>query len=170
MKVIHSDDMNLIVAGLDFYVNGTHIEKVGWKVHCAICREGGDILKIPPKDKIDPGDKVLARTPFHSKWFAPIIQGAVYDNPGASYSVLRELIHPYANDDTITDSLVQQARDSVKVKLFGMPEVNVKHPTGVATALRALGHFVELSFTTRREALTKVSTIVLAKEMRQLKS
>ena len=57
----------------------------------------------------------------------------------------------------------------MKVKLFGMPEVNVKHTTGVATALRALGHFVELSFTTRRETLTKVSAIVLAKEMRRLK-
>lgn len=169
MKVVRSDDMNLIVAGLDFYVNGTYIEKVGWKVHVAICREGDDILKIPPKDKIDPDDKVSARTPFRSKWFAPIIQGAVLENPGASYSVLKEMIRPYANDYAITDSLVQQSRDSVKVKLFGTPEVNVKHATGVATALRALGHFVELSFTTRRETLTKVSSIVLAEEMRRLK-
>jgi hypothetical protein len=109
MRVVRSDDMNLIVTGFDFYVNGMYIEKVGWQVHCAICREGNDILKIPPKDKIDPNDKVLARTPFRSKWFCPIIQGEVLDNPGASYSVLKELLRPYANDDAITDSLVQQA-------------------------------------------------------------
>ena len=47
--------------------------------------------------------------------------------------------------------------------------MNVNHATGVAAALCALGHFVELSFTTRRETLTKVSSIVLDEEMRRLK-
>ncbi len=36
-----------------FYVNATFSEKVGWRVQTTICREGDDILKIPPKDEYD---------------------------------------------------------------------------------------------------------------------
>ena len=49
MKVIHS----VIVAGNNFYINRTFSENVGWMAHSAICRNDDDILKIPPKDKID---------------------------------------------------------------------------------------------------------------------
>ncbi len=49
---IQSDHTNVSVIGVNFYVNATFSEKVGWTVHTAICWEGDDILKIPPKDKL----------------------------------------------------------------------------------------------------------------------
>ncbi len=49
-----SDLMNLIVVGINFYVNASFFEHSGWVVHTAVSREGDDALKIPPKYRIDP--------------------------------------------------------------------------------------------------------------------
>ena len=50
---IQSDHTNLTIIGVNFYVNATFSEKVGWRVQTSICQEGDDILKIPSKDKYD---------------------------------------------------------------------------------------------------------------------
>ena len=28
------------------------MDRLGWTVHAAVCREGGDVLKIPPKYRV----------------------------------------------------------------------------------------------------------------------
>ena len=48
-----SDCANLTTIGFNFYVHATFSERYGWTVHGAVCREGDDILKIPPKDMCD---------------------------------------------------------------------------------------------------------------------
>ena len=53
MRVNRSDVMKLTVAGINFNVNATFHEHSGWVVHTAVCREGDDVLQIPPKDRID---------------------------------------------------------------------------------------------------------------------
>jgi hypothetical protein len=41
-----SDLMNLIVVGINFYVNASFFEHSGWVVHTAVCWEGDDVLQI----------------------------------------------------------------------------------------------------------------------------
>jgi hypothetical protein len=53
MKVERSDDTNFIALGINFYVSGKFSENAGWTAHIVVCRNGDDLLKIPPKEKID---------------------------------------------------------------------------------------------------------------------
>jgi hypothetical protein len=66
VKVERSDPTNLIVVGFKFYVSGSFSENAGWTAHIVVCREGDDISKIPPNQRIDRIDPL--RTPFKSKW------------------------------------------------------------------------------------------------------
>ena len=99
MKSPRVDDLNLIATGVNFYVYATNVVNVGWKVHQAICREGDDVLKIPPKYRVDPEDNVSLRTPFRAIWFCSVIENAVSDNPSSSYSVMKGLIKLYEGKD-----------------------------------------------------------------------
>ena len=53
MKVERSDDTNFIVVGINFYVSGTFSENAGWTAHIVVCHDGDDLLKIPPKERIE---------------------------------------------------------------------------------------------------------------------
>ena len=47
VKTIRSGLNNLIIAGLNFYVNTTYSVQSGWHVRTACCREGDNTSKIP---------------------------------------------------------------------------------------------------------------------------
>ncbi len=49
-RINRSDDTNLTVVGVDFYVRASFTTMSGWTTNCVVCREGGDVLIIPPKD------------------------------------------------------------------------------------------------------------------------
>ena len=64
---------------------------------------------------------------------------------------------------------MQIGRDITKEQLFGSADVNVKYASAVAARMRLLGHEVKLVFSTRREVLTAVSSIVLSEELARRK-
>jgi hypothetical protein len=111
-----------------------------------VCRDGDDLLKIPPNERIDRIDEDTSplRTPFKSKWLTPIIQSAVLDTPGVIYGNLREILKQYGNNYAITDSILQIGRDIAKNHFFGLAA-------------------------TRRQVLTAVSSVVLSKELARMK-
>jgi hypothetical protein len=100
--------MNLTVVGVNFYVHATVYENKGWCIHAAVCRECDDILKIPPRDRVDlsvvMSKKGYVRIPIISKMIVPIIREAVAENPGITYQSIREIMKPYAKAFTLTDS------------------------------------------------------------------
>ena len=53
VKVERSDMTNLILVGYNFYVSGSYSESAGWTAHIVVCREGDDLLKIPPYLRIE---------------------------------------------------------------------------------------------------------------------
>jgi hypothetical protein len=89
--------MNLTVVGLHFYVHATVYENVGWCIHAAVCRECDDILKIPPRDRVDSSvvvsKKGYVRIPIKAKMIVPIIWDAVADNPGVTYQSIHEIMN-----------------------------------------------------------------------------
>jgi hypothetical protein len=136
MIAIWSDHTNVTTIGLNFYVNATFSEKVGWTVCTAICREGDDILKIPPKDKyntaIEKDRKHTLRMPIKSKYVVSIIKAAIGDNAGITYQAMRDIMKPYAKDYALTDSILQEAWDNAELQLFRLADNNVCYARGVA--------------------------------------
>ena len=164
-----SDLMNLTVVGVKFYVNATFHEHTGWVVHSAVCREGDDVLQIPPKDRIELSEmetkKGKMRIPIGAKSLVPIIKDAVSDNPGVTYQSIREIMKPYAKEYTLTDSVVQDARDRAKLELFGSAEENVRYARGVMDHVRQLGHEVEMIFQDRQKTLQAAGLVVLHEDL-----
>ena len=147
-------------------------KKCGWIVHDAISREGDDILKIPPKDRIDASmaEKwCYLRIPIGSKMIVATIKDAVSDNPGISYQLIREIMKPYAKDYTLSDSVIQDARDIAKLLLFGSPEENVLYAQCVVEQLQGMGHKVELIVQDRRSTLQLVNSVVVHEEVQRRK-
>ena len=148
-KINRSDDTNLTIVGVDFYVRASFTTASGWTANCVICREGDDLLQIPPKDRVyslaeDDTKKRTVTTPLKAKMIVPIILGAVAEMPGIAYQSLREILKPYVKDYALTDSILQEGRDVAKNVLFGSAEENVQYAEGVQAELRAMGHDVEL--------------------------
>ncbi len=56
------------------------------------------------------------------------------------------MMKPYAKEYTLTDSVVQDARDMAKLQLFGSAEENLQYARGVVDQVRGLGHKVEMMF------------------------
>ena len=167
MKVERSDSTNFILVGIQFYVSGSFSENGGWKANTVVCRDGDDLLKIPPNEWMQNIDEEIyrLRTPFKSKWLSPIILSAVLDSPGVSVGTLREILKQYGNNYALTDSILQIGRDIAKNQLIGSADINVNYAEAVAARMRALGHEVKLLFATRRQVLTAVSSVVLSKEL-----
>jgi hypothetical protein len=71
IKVERSDGRNFIVVGINFYVSGSFSENGCWKANTVVCRDGDDLMKIPPNEWIDNIDEEASpqHTPFKSKWF-----------------------------------------------------------------------------------------------------
>ncbi len=76
---------------------------------------------------------------------------------------------PYAKDYALTDSVLQEARDSAKTELLGSADDNVCYARGVANQLQELDHGVELIFGNQQETLKKATTIVLSEEVERRK-
>ena len=142
-KVVRSDVTNFLVIGADFYVRASFTSKDGWTANCVVCREGGDLLQIPPNDRLwieEDTKKRSVMTPLKSTMVVPIILGAVSEKPGITYQTLREILKPYAKDYAVTDAILQDARHLAKELLFGSAEDNVQYANGLAAELRRMGH------------------------------
>jgi hypothetical protein len=50
-----------------------------------------------------------------------------------AYQAMRDIMMPYAKDYVLTDSVLQEVRDSAKIELFGLADDNVCYAGGVAT-------------------------------------
>ena len=173
-KINRSDDTNLTIVGVDFYVRASFTTASGWTANCVICREGDDLLQIPPKDRVyslaeDDTKKRTVTTPLKAKMIVPIILGAVAEMPGIQYQSLREILKPYVKDYALTDSILQEGRDLAKNVLFGSAQENVQYAEGVQAELRAMGHEVELLYADRKETIQQVGAVVLSEEMIRLK-
>ena len=167
VRSLRSDHMQMKVIGKNFFVSGYFREGYGWTCTAAVCREGDDVNSIPNDDlrSYESLPAPPSKTPLSHLWVVPIIRSAVEKNPGVDYEALRNLIRPYAKDYSITNALVQDARDAAKRDIFGKAEENVMHAEKVAEEMRKQGHIVELVFTTRKETLANINMVVLQEEV-----
>ena len=168
VRAIRSDLVNLVVKGPNFYVAGNFREGLGWTCKVAVCREGDDLLLIPPIGKYE-NERAPLKTPLSYLWVVPIFRQSVEKKPGVDYEALRDLLRPYANEYAITDAILQEGRETAKVSIFGTPEENAGYAEAVAATMRSLGHEVELVYTTRAETLANINTVVVQEEVNRRK-
>ena len=76
---------------------------------------------------------------------------------------------PYAKEYTLTDSIIQDARDMAKLQLFRLAEENVQYARGVMDQVRGLGHEVEMIFQDQWETFQLVSSVMLHEELMRWK-
>ncbi len=169
-KATRSDLIHLTVIGVDFYVDGSYHEGLGWRCNGAICRKEDDKSQIPMRHRLSTNPNKPLRTPFKSSMMVPIFKPAVEKNPGLPYDHLRSLLKPYAKDYAITVALLQGGRSATKKELFGTPEDNVSYAGSIAREMRRLGHEVKLIFLSRKETLSHVSTVVVHEEAERHKT
>ena len=105
------------------------------------------------------------RIPIGAKFVVLIIKDAVADNPGITYQSIQEIMKSYAKEYTLTDSIVQDARDQAKLELFGSAEENVRYVRGVMDHVRRLGHEVEMIFQDRQKTIKAASAVVLHEDL-----
>jgi hypothetical protein len=75
--------------------------------------------------------------------------------------MMREIMKPYANNYDLTYNILQDGRNSTKLKRLRVPEDNLQFAHGVFSELKAMGHEVLLLYTNCAQTLKNVSAMVL---------
>ena len=179
-----SDNFNCIVFGDRFFVGASFTPSIGWVVKVAAVCEGDKGFNNKMEEQLKQMNIVVQgrrayqrdklgtkstksrapRTPIHMDWVADIIKPFLSDNPGSLYENIRTMLANYVNDQFLTDSLLQDAKELAFAELFGSPDENVKYAGGVVSELVAMGHHAKLQFGSCKEVTTRIGKVVLAEE------
>ncbi len=162
VKIVRSSHITYIVGGYNFYVATGYQMQMGWLVRVACCREGDDVLRIPPNSHYF--DERQLRNPFRGKWIGYLLHSTIEDCPGATYHVLSKVILDYVNPYVVTNNIIQDARDHAKADIFGKPNNNIRYAYAIQQAIQDMGHVCELIFTGRRDVIQMIREIVLKEE------
>jgi hypothetical protein len=73
----------------------------------------------------------------------------------------------HANPGCITDNILQEARDSAKIDLFGIPSENVMYAEAIQDAIRGMGHSCELIFAYCHDVICQLRITVLFEEQKR---
>jgi hypothetical protein len=112
VKIIRSSHVTYIVRGYNFYVAAGYQMQTRWLVCVACCREGDDVLRIPPNSHYFYERQLC--NPFRGKWIGYLLRGTIEDCPGATYCNLSKVIRDYVNPYAVTNNIIQDARDHAK--------------------------------------------------------
>jgi hypothetical protein len=94
--------------------------QTGWLVRVACCREGDEVLRIPPNSHYF--DERQLCNLFRGKWIGYLLRGTIEDCPGATYGVLSKVIQDYVIPFAVTNNIIQDARNHAKTGIFGKPD------------------------------------------------
>jgi hypothetical protein len=147
VKVLKSCQMQYKVAGDSFYVKASNLMFQGWTSCSLCCRDNEDTLIIPTRAMYL--SKKALRSPFTGQWLGHILRSHLETCPGMLFVHMRGLLANHIHTKLITDNLLQEARDWVKLQLFGYPVNNVQYCEAVKTAIIGMGHSCEFLYCDR---------------------
>lgn len=87
-----------------------------------------------------------------------------------SNSNLKEILKMYGNDYAFTKSILQSARTMARMAIFGDGRVNAKYVLALKAELELRGHFVDVLFSDREQALRRLMIVVLNEEVNRRKA
>ena len=100
----------------------------------------------------------------------PLIAKTIVETPMASNKVLRQVLEPFGKQYCFTEAIIQGARSEARKLIFGDPDDNVGYVFFVKEDLKKAGHYVELSFTTRKATMQNLDKIIIADEVLRQKN
>jgi hypothetical protein len=136
---------------------------MGWLVRVACCREGNDVLRIPPSAHYY--DERQLWNPFCRKWVGYLLRSTIKDCPGVTYCVMSGVIRDYVNPYTVTNNILQDARDHTKADLFSKPDNNIRYAYIIQQAIQDMGHVCDLIFTGCCDVIQMVQAVTLKEEL-----
>jgi hypothetical protein len=95
----------------------------------------------------------------------PLIIRIVAENPAITNKTLRGLLNSYGREYALTEAVLNEARISARLELFGTPDLNVTYADNIQEELRKRGHIVRMKYTNRRETLKNIERLVISEEM-----
>ena len=84
--------------------------------------------------------------------------------------ILAEYLSVYGHPYAITTSLLQQARSTAKLMIFGSPDDNVKYAYAMVHECRQLGHSFNIEYTDRKGIMKCITSVVIMFEQHRLKA
>ena len=82
--------------------------------------------------------------------------------PRASNKFLLGVLGPYGHKYAFTKAIIQKARDLARADIFGDPGNNAKYIQGLQDDLRRFGHYCEVMYYNRTQALNRLKLVVVA--------
>lgn len=84
--------------------------------------------------------------------------------PRASNKFLLGVLGPYGHKYAFTKAIIQKARDLARADIFGDPgnSNNAKYIQGLQDDLRRFGHYCEVMYYNRTQALNRLKLVVVA--------
>ena len=83
----------------------------------------------------------------------PLIAKTIAEMPMASNKVLWQVLEPFGKPYCFTEAIIQGARMDARKLIFGDADKNVGYVFCVKEDLEKAGHYVELSFATRKATM-----------------
>ena len=165
-----SDELKLYCRGPDGFVVYATNSDYGWTVtRCSVLERtddaGGSPISIPHNLP-----RTISRSPYKVSMVVPLIAKTIAETPMASNKVLRQVLEPFGKEYCFTEAIIQGARSEARKLIFGDADDNVGYVFFVKEDLEKAGHFVELSFATRKTTMQNLDKIILADEVLRRKN
>ena len=105
------------------------------------------------------------RTPIKARWIVPLIREEIRQTPNMSNMSMKTILSIYVKDKFLTASLLQNARTTAILHVFGTPSANVPYFNGFVAELTKRDHQVVVQTKTSKEVLEMIKTNALKEEI-----
>jgi hypothetical protein len=161
-----SDELKLYCRGPDGFVVYVTNSDYGWTdTRCSVLEKTDDSAVGSPISIPHNQPQSIARSPYKVSMVVPLIAKTIAETPMASNKVLCQVLEPFGKQYCFTEAIIQGARSKARKLIFEDPDDNVGYVFFVKEHLEKAGHYVELSFTTRKATMQNLDKIIIANEV-----
>ncbi len=142
----------------------------GWTVtRCSVLKRSEDAVGSPISIPHNP-PQTISRSPYKVSMVVPLIAKTIAEMPMASNTVLRQVLEPFGKQYCFMEAIIQGARSEACKLIFSDADDNVGYVFFVKEDLEKAGHYVELSFATRKATMQNLDKIIIANEVLRQKN
>jgi hypothetical protein len=166
-----SDELKLYCRGPDGFLVYATNSNYGWTVtKCSVLERTDDSAVGSPISIPHNMPRTIAWSPYKFSMVVPLIAKTIAEMPMASNKVLHQVLEPFGKQYCFTEAIIQGARSNTRKLIFGDPDDNVGYVFFVKEDLEKAGHYVELSFTTRKATMQNLDKIIIADKVQHRKN
>ena len=142
----------------------------GWTVtRCSVLERSDNLVGSSisiPRNVL----RTISLSPYKVAMVVPLIAKTIAETPMASNKVFWQVLEPFGKPYCFPEAIIQGARTEARKLIVGDADNNVGYVFFVKEDIKKAGHYVELSFTTRKATMQNLDKIVIADEMLRCKN